>query len=138
MREKGTAPRSGLRAWLHSLQARFFLAFAAVALLGVGAVGLVANQVTVRQFALYIGYGGQMRAQMWAKLAAEYRALHGSWDGVEEVFGSSSPMQGAGQGRGRMMQGRTGSAGERFLIVEPDGRVAFDSQEELEGSRQVL
>jgi len=115
------------------LQARFFLAFAAVALLGVGAVGLVANQVTVRQFALYVGYGGQMRAQMWARLAAEYRALHGSWDGVEEVFGSSSPMQGAGQGRGRMMQGRASLGSERFLIVEPDGRVAFDSQGELEG-----
>ena len=124
-----------------SLRTRFLLAFAMVALLGVGVVALVANQATARQFTLYVSYGGQMRAQGWAQLAAEYYASSGPseqadpWEGIGQIFqDTSSTMHTPGQGRGRRYgQGRMASADERFLIVAPDGRVVFDTNEELVG-----
>ena len=85
------------------LSARLFLAFALVALIGVGTVAVVANRVTARQFTLYVSQGGRMRAQRWAERVAAYYERTASWEGVETVFaeqaqGSESPHQ-PGQGR---------------------------------------
>jgi signal transduction histidine kinase len=123
--------------WLQSLRARFFLAFALVALLGIGTVALVANQVTTHQFALYISRGGQMRAQRWAQIVAESYAQTGSWQGVEDLFEgvspSSMPGQGRGRGQGQLRQGLSSTDDERFLIVDIEGRVVVDTEDELIG-----
>jgi signal transduction histidine kinase len=125
------------RRWIHSLSARFLLAFALVALLGVGTVAVVIDQVTTREFTLYVSRGGQMRAQRWAEFAAEYYRQTGSWVGIEAVFGgdAGSPETGGsrGPGRGWRMQGAGDPDYDRFLIADPDGWVVFDTADELVG-----
>jgi len=51
------------RLHLRSLSVKLLLAFALVALLAIGTVALVVQQVTAHQFTLYISRGGQMRAE---------------------------------------------------------------------------
>lgn len=124
-------PRFGLQ----SLSTRFLLAFAVVALLGVGTVALIANWAVTHQFALYLTRGGQVRAQQWAGLAAEYYTDNNSWQDFETVLESASPMRGPGRGSGRgwMMQGTMGASDDRLLIVDPEGWVVLDTEEELVG-----
>ena len=128
--------RSSLRARA-SLRTRLFLAVALVALLGVGTVALVANRVTAREFTLYISRGGQMRAQEWAQVAAEYYQRTGSWEGLDAFFTETTLGRGLGQGRGRRYsqqgQGAGSSSVERILIVDPEGQIVFDTQGELVG-----
>ncbi len=121
-----------------SLRLKFFLAFALVALLGVGAVALVANRVTEREFALYVSYGGQMRAQRFALDAADHYAATGSWEGVADLLlVGPSPRgsgQGAGKGQGQGSQ-RISEAerADRVLIVDPGGQIVVDTGGELVG-----
>jgi len=120
-----------------SLRSKLLIAFALVALLGVGTVALVANQVTARQFTLYLNTGGTMRAQRWAPVVAETYARTGSWEGVEGMLAEASSLHPGGQGRGRgagqtMTGGATFSA-ERFLVVSPEGQVVVDTAGELLG-----
>jgi len=132
---QGQPQRSSLRA-RYSLRARFFLAVALVALLGVGTVALVANRVVAREFTLYISRGGQMRAQEWAQLAAEYYRSAGSWEGLGAFFEEAALGRGLGQGRGRRYSQQAGGASssvERILIADPEGQIVFDTQGELVG-----
>ncbi len=114
-----------------SLRVRFLLAVALVALLGVGTVALVANRVIAREFTLYISRGGQMRAQEWAQLAAEYYRRTGSWEGLEAFFKEVAP--GRGRRYGQQATGASSSSAERILIVGPEGQIVFDTRGELVG-----
>ena len=129
------APRNASQGM--SLRVKLLIAFALVALLGVGTVALVANQVTSRQFTLYLNAGGTMRAQRWAPSVIDYYARTGSWAGVEEMLVEASSARPGGQGRGRGMgPGMTAGMGpseERFLIVDPEGQVVADTEGELVG-----
>jgi len=120
-----------------SLRARLFLAVALVALLGVGTVALVTNRVVAREFTLYISRGGQMRAQEWAQLAAEYYQRTGSWEGLGAFFEEAALGRGLGQGRGRRFgqqaKGEGSVSAERILITDPEGRIVFDTGGELLG-----
>ena len=120
-----------------SLRVKLLIAFALVALLGVGTVALVANQVTSRQFTLYLNSGGTMRAQRWAETVADYYVRTGSWAGVEEVLAEASEAHPGGQGRGRStgqgMAAGTASSEERFLIADLRGQVVADTEGELVG-----
>ncbi len=120
---------------MHSLRAKFLVAFILVALVGVGAVALVANRVTQREFTLYVSQGGKMRAQRLAVELADYYAQTGSWDGVEALLGQSSSVRGGpGYGRGPSMHPMITEA-ERALIVGIDGRIVVDSQGALVGQK---
>ncbi len=116
-----------------SLSARLFLAFALVALLGVGTVALVATWVTTRQFTYYINHGGQMRARRWAPLVAETYRHSGSWDDVRDLL---SPAYAPGYAHGHGHQGGHGMTeqpAECFIILSPEGKVVFDSKGEMMG-----
>jgi signal transduction histidine kinase len=125
------------RRWIHSLSARFLLAFALVALLGVGTVAVVVDQVTTREFTLYVSRGGQMRSQQWAALIAEHYQRTSSWAGVETVFGGDTaphtPGGSRGPGRGWGLQAASDPDNERLLIADTDGRVVYDTADELVG-----
>jgi signal transduction histidine kinase len=113
-----------------SLRSKLLAAFVLVALVGVATVALVANRVTTREFALYVSYGGQMRAQRLAPDAADYYARTGSWQGVEsvlEVRTGQGPVAGRGQGV------QSDPRNERVLIVDPQDKVVVDTQGELVG-----
>jgi len=133
------------RLHLRSLSVKLLLAFALVALLAIGTVALVVQQVTAHQFTLYISRGGQMRAEAWAQAVAEYYARLSDaertdpWAGLDAVFEGEGtayvPGSGRGMGRGQSW-GRPQAAApaeERVLVVSPDGRVAFDTDEDLLG-----
>jgi signal transduction histidine kinase len=124
-------------AWGHSLSTRFLLVVALVALLGVGVVALVANRVLDREFTVYISRGGQMRAQEWAVLAADYYQQTGSWEGIETLLDEYALGRGSGQGRGRgsgrQAQGIGAASDQRILIADPAGRIIYDTHRELAG-----
>jgi signal transduction histidine kinase len=108
-----------------------------VALLGVGTVAVVIDQVTTREFTLYVSRGGQMRSQQWAALVAERYQRTSSWAGVETVFGDDTvphtPGGGRGPGRGWGLQAANAPGNERLLIADADGRVVYDTADELVG-----
>jgi signal transduction histidine kinase len=134
---KSSPTRQQLRRWPGSLRSRFLLALILVALLGVGTVALVANRVTAEQFTLYLNRGGEMRAQRWAQVVADYLERTGSWEGVESVLIDASSDRGIGGGRGRGPMMGMGMGGDladtRFLIVDDQGRVIVDTEGTLVG-----
>ena len=115
-----------------SLRTRFFLVVALVALLGVGVVALVANRVIAREFTFYVNRGGQMRAQQWAVMAADYYRWAGSWEGIESLFSETTSSRGRGAGRASGQQTQ-GTATQRILIADPSGQVVYDTNETLIG-----
>ncbi len=120
-----------------SLRLKFTLALVLVALLGIGTVALVANRVTVREFALFVRAGGDVWAARIAAEAADVYASTGSWASVAErmieALSSHAPGQGGGQGRGMGMRGQGMPSQDRILIVDPQGRVLVDTGGELVG-----
>ena len=120
---------------MHSLRTKLLLTFALVALLGVGTIAVVTNWVTARQFTLYVNYGGQVRAEMWAQQVAEYDS--GAWESIEAIFQSALldqvARQGQGQGRGWGGPNTVLNPDDRFLIVAPGGAVVFDTEDGLIG-----
>jgi len=118
------------------LRLKFTLALVLVALLGIGTVALVANRVTVREFALFVRAGGDVWAARIAAEAADVYASTGSWASVAErmieALSSHTPGQG-GQGRGMGMRGQGMPSQDRILIVDPQGRVVVDTGGELVG-----
>ena len=119
-----------------SLRTKFLIALTLVALLGVGTVALVANRVIAREFTLYVGSGGRMRAQ---RLASEVAALYedtGSWQDIQRYLIGTSVEHVPGQGQGQGRQGTTGSTEprlDRILIIDPGGKVVVDTAGELVG-----
>jgi len=102
---------------------KLFLAFAVVALISVGAVALITQQITASQFTLYVNQGGSQWAVRWAPLVEDYYQQTGGWAGIEALFaGEIAPTSGAGPGHG----GR--SDRWRFLIADPAGTVVVDTQ----------
>ncbi len=120
-----------------SLRLKFTLALVLVAFLGIGTVALVANRVTVREFALFVRAGGNVWAARIAAEAADVYASTGSWASVAErmieALSSHAPGQGGGQGRGMGMRGQGMPSQDRILIVDPQGRVLVDTGGELVG-----
>ncbi|MBU0493248.1 MAG: HAMP domain-containing protein [Chloroflexi bacterium] len=109
---------------------KLFLAFAVVALTGVGAVALITQQITASQFTLYVNQGGSQWAVRWAPFVEAYYQQTGGWTGVEALFaGEIVPTGGAGLGRG----GR--SDRWRFVVTDPAGVVMVDTAAELVGQR---
>jgi signal transduction histidine kinase len=115
-----------------SLRAKFLLAFALVALLGVGVVSLVANRVTTREFTLYAGQGRVGRAQVLVSDVAAYYEKTGSWRGVEDLLENALLDHGPGQGRGQGSR-RGGDLSDRGLVVDASGRVVADTEGGLVG-----
>ena len=108
-----------------SLRTKFLIALTLVALLGVGTVALVANRVIAREFTLYVGSGGRMRAQRLASEAAALYEETGSWQGIQRYLVETSVghVPGQGQGRGQGTIESTEPRLDRILIIDPGGQV---------------
>jgi signal transduction histidine kinase len=140
-----SSPRPGPRPRraLSSLAVRLLLGFVLVSLVAVGLVALLANQVTTRQFELYVSRGQQMRAERLASFFAEYYSEKGSWEGIAALVtslssegGTATHGMGMGMGRGRrgdvpfgMMAGQT----DRLILADAQGTVVADSEGKLVG-----
>ena len=104
-----------------SLWFKLTAAFLLVALVGVGLVALLANQVATAEFRHYMVQGQLTEAREVAEQLADYYAEQGDWTGATEIMG-----QGRGQGRG------DGRGGGQLFLADADGRiVAGASSNEL-------
>ncbi len=132
---------------MRSLSLKLIGAFALVILVGAAITYVVAAQTVDSQFRLYVSQRGQLRAESWATLFANYYAQTGSWAGVERLLAdlpitiTSPGMMGQGRGGPRYGQGQSsGSAGtpgshgmgaaaeDHVILADADGRVVLDSQ----------
>jgi signal transduction histidine kinase len=132
---------------MRSLGVKLIGAFALVILVGAAITYVVAAQTVDSQFRLYVSQRGQLRAESWATLFANYYAQTGSWAGVERLLAdlpitiASPGMMGQGRGGPRSGQGQSnGSAGapgghgmgaaaeDHVILADADGRVVLDSQ----------
>lgn len=103
---------------MRSVAVRLLLAFAAVAAVAVGTVAYAANQATQESFRTYVEMGGTMYANRIGLSLADYYNETGSWRGVEPYLASL----------------QTG-AGDRLILVDRDGTVVADTEQQTEGKR---
>ncbi len=98
---------------MNKLWVKLGLAFALVTLVGIAAVGVLANYQLSTGFHRYMSQN-QVDQLLIPALQAYYRQ-HGNWDGVESIFQSHH-----GQGRGR------GRGAPRHTLADASGRVVYD------------
>ena len=97
------------------------LAFLVVALVGVGLIAILANQVTTAEFRLYMIRGQLTNAQEAIDQLAALYAAQGDWTGAAGILG-----EGHGQGRA------SGRGGGQLYLADAEGRiVAGASSDEL-------
>jgi len=101
---------------LRSLRTRLLLAFFAVVILAVGTVALMASHTTVSEFQGYVERGRRMWHHRLIGGLAAYYGRNWSWSGVQPLVEQA----------GRII-------GERAILVDAEGKVVGDSQEELLG-----
>jgi len=104
-----------------SLFWKIMAAFVIVLAVGVGGVTLIAERTTTSEFQHYMFGGGSGPEQLAASLA-DYYAQTGSWDGVQNLVGSSGTTGGRGMGRGGL-----GGVGGRFIVADTRGNIVADS-----------
>jgi signal transduction histidine kinase len=135
----------------NSLIFKLMGAFLLVIAIGALVISWLVTQATRNAFNLYTTRSGQAWAQQLAPVLADYYSRSGSWQGVDVVLqsGLSSliPSGGTGNGNG-MGQGRgmgfgRGSTGsnmggmmtQRMILVDAQGVVISDTQNELDGKQ---
>ncbi len=111
---------------MRSLTWKLVLAFAALTLAAVGAVGLLAGRVAADELNVYVSRGAQGWAQQWASILAEYYGGSGSWAGAQDALLNTLSRPG-----GRMMMGggmaRGVAGGYRVIVGDAAGVVVADS-----------
>ena len=132
---------------MRSLSVKLIGAFVVVILVGAAITYVVAGRAAAGQFHLYAGRSGQLRAQAWASVFADYYAQSGSWAGVETLLadlsapGSGPGMMGHGMagGMGHGPYGMMGgpamgvAMGDHLILTDSGGRVLLDSEGGLAG-----
>jgi signal transduction histidine kinase len=137
---------------MRSLGVKLIGAFTLVILIGAVITYVVAAQTVASQFRLYVSQRGQLRAESWATLFANYYAQTGSWAGVEKLLAdlpiavASPGMMGQGRGGPRYGQGQSGglagtpgghgmgaTAEDHVILADANGRVVLDSEGEIVG-----
>jgi signal transduction histidine kinase len=119
------------------LFARLMLAFLLVIMVG-GMVALwLTRQATATQFTVYTTASSRHQAESLVPLLADFYAAQGSWAGVETLLATDTAMMG---GRMRHGQGNNGLGmwammGNRLLLVDENGRVLADTENEMMGQQ---
>ncbi|MBK8935457.1 MAG: HAMP domain-containing histidine kinase [Chloroflexi bacterium] len=120
------------------LFARLMLAFLMVIIAG----GLVAiwltRQTTAAQFTIYTTTSSRHQAELLAPVLSDFYAGQNSWSGVEALLAADSRdtmggMMRRGQGNG--MLGMWSMMGNRLLLVDENGRVLADTENEMVGQQ---
>lgn len=120
------------------LFARLMLAFLMVIIAG----GLVAialtRQTTAAQFTVYTTTSSRHQAELLAPVLSDFYARQNSWSGVEALLAADShdtmgSMMRRGQGNG--MLGMWSMMGNRLLLVDENGRVLADTENEMIGQQ---
>jgi signal transduction histidine kinase len=137
----------------NSLIFKLMGAFLLVIAIGALVISILTSRATQNAFTLYTTRSGQNWALRLAPVLADYYAQNGSWRGVDALLqsepaviaspsatlrpGSGTGMgNGMGQGRGmgaQSMGAGMGMMGQRSILVDAQGRVVSDTQNELVG-----
>ncbi|MFC1935477.1 sensor histidine kinase [Chloroflexota bacterium] len=125
-----------------SLFVKLIVAFFLVVAIGTGLMAFLANRAATGGLQLYISHDAELRAQQLAPILASYYYQVGSWDGVDELLSQPTPTVPIVRGQGRFGQGMMGSwrgmwwlGEQRLVLAEVLGRVVFDSEAELMGTK---
>ena len=106
---------------MNKLWVKLSLAFALVMLVGIAAVGVLANYQLSTGFHRYMSQN-QVDLHLVPALQAYYRQ-HGDWDGVEIIF---QQRHGQGQGKGR--------GSPHHVLADARGRVVYDETGDYTGT----
>jgi len=106
---------------MNKLWVKLSLAFALVTVLGIAAVGVLANVQLSAGFHRYMA-SNQVDVRLLPALQAFYRQ-NGDWDGVESVFLAQSGNQGRGKGRGA----------PKYALADATGQVVYDETGHYQG-----
>jgi two-component system OmpR family sensor kinase/two-component system sensor histidine kinase BaeS len=134
---------------MRSLNLKLILAFALVILVGTAITYFFARPAVATQYRVYVSRRGQLNAERWAPLVADYYAQTGDWIGVEALLTElltqtkTPSQQGIGQGRGQgrgqgASVGQSGSVTEsdtHVLLADANDRIVFDSEGEMVGQQ---
>ena len=100
------------------MRLKLFLAFILIIVVTVSLVGVLVRWGTVNEVRAYMVRGGMLGLSDLANTLEEYYATFGSWQGAEQVMGSS---RGGMGGMGAMM-------GQRLLLADPSGNILVDTR----------
>ncbi|MCP4540912.1 MAG: HAMP domain-containing protein [Chloroflexi bacterium] len=122
----------------YSLRTRLILSFLVIIVATAGLVVLLANRITANRFNYMVSRAGQMRARNLSSWFANYYAQVGSWDGVDTFIESyldgqwRPPGRRGQQGGGMPMMGMgtESTIEERLLLVDANGQLVADSEDE--------
>lgn len=120
---------------------RLILSFFLVVLVSVVSVVVIAQQGAAHEVRSFMFQGGMNRLETLAATLEDYYQTQGSWEGVDELFKTSSHGQGSranqssGQGSGTMM---SGMMNQRLRLADPDGLILADSGSYQPGDRLTV
>jgi signal transduction histidine kinase len=127
------------RSLLRGLFPKLLGAFAVVVLAVGFLVVFLVGRATREEFHLYTTAVGQRQAERFAPFLADYYALQGSWDDVENLLAFTTDgmrgMHGSGMGRGNMGPDMWQMMGMQLLVVDAAGQIVADSYGELLGKQ---
>lgn len=120
------------------LFARLMLAFLMVIIAGGLVTIWLTRQTTAAQFTVYTTSSSRHQAELLAPVLSNFYAGQNSWSGVEALFAPDSRdtmggMMRRGQGNG--MLGMWSMMGNRLLLVDENGRVLADTENEMVGQQ---
>jgi two-component system OmpR family sensor kinase/two-component system sensor histidine kinase BaeS len=121
---------------MRSLTWKLVLAFAAVTLAAVSAVGLLASRVASDELSMYVTRGAQTWAAQWAPILADYHAGKGDWSGAQDALLNTLSRPGGRMAMGNgMMRGAAG--GYRVIVGDAAGIVVADSSDAAKLGRHL-
>lgn len=116
---------------------RLMLAFLLVILVG-GMVALwLTRQATATEFTVYTTTSSRRQAESLVPILADFYAAQGSWIGVETLLATDTHMMGGrmNHGQGNNGLGMWAMMGNRLLLVDENGRVLVDTEDEMMGQQ---
>jgi signal transduction histidine kinase len=127
----------------NSLIYKLLGAFLLVIAIGAGIMWYFVSQGTKTAFNIYTTRSGQILAQEYAPVLADYYTQNQGWQGVDtflqsdSTLSSATPMMGMGWGKGQGRQGSGGGMGQmmdqRLILIDARGVILRDTQNELTG-----
>jgi two-component system OmpR family sensor kinase/two-component system sensor histidine kinase BaeS len=118
------------------LFARLMLAFLVVVLVGGITALWLTRQATATEFTIFTTNSGRRQAESLAPVLADFYAAQGSWTGVETLLATDTRMGGRmGHGQGNNGFGMWAMMGNRLLLVDENGRVLVDTENEMMGQQ---
>ncbi|MBP6469686.1 MAG: HAMP domain-containing protein [Chloroflexi bacterium] len=120
------------------LFARLMLAFLIVIVAGGLVTIWLTRQTTAAQFTVYTTSSSRHQAELLAPVLSDFYAEQNTWSGVDALLAPASRDTMGGMmrhGQGNSMLGMWSMMGNRLLVVDENGRVLADTENEMVGQQ---